>query len=51
MKEQNNEDMETLKNNQSEINNSISQINIITKSLANRVKQAENIVSGTENKE
>jgi predicted nucleic acid-binding Zn-ribbon protein len=41
MKEEINKDMETLKNNQSKINNSISQINIIIKSLVNRVKQVE----------
>jgi hypothetical protein len=34
MKEEINKDMETLKNNQSEINNLISQINITIKSLA-----------------
>jgi predicted nucleic acid-binding Zn-ribbon protein len=38
MKEEINKDMETKKNNQSEINNSVSQINILIKSLVNRVK-------------
>jgi prefoldin subunit 5 len=42
MKQEINKDMETLKNNQSEINNSISQINIAIKSLASRVEQVEN---------
>jgi predicted nucleic acid-binding Zn-ribbon protein len=36
---------ETLKNNQSEINNSISQTNITIKNLVNRVGQFENSVS------
>jgi hypothetical protein len=39
--------METLKNNQSEIKNSIYQINITIKSLLNRVEQV-NRVSGME---
>jgi predicted nucleic acid-binding Zn-ribbon protein len=38
MKEEINKDMETLKNNQSKINNSISQINIAIESLVNRVE-------------
>jgi hypothetical protein len=42
--------METLKNNQSEVNNSISQIKISVKSLVNREQQDENRVSGTEDK-
>jgi uncharacterized coiled-coil protein SlyX len=50
MKEEINKDMEPLKNNQSERNNSISQIHIVIKSLANRVKQVENRVSGMEDK-
>jgi predicted nucleic acid-binding Zn-ribbon protein len=52
MKEAINKDMETLKNknNQFEINNPISQINITIKSLMNRVEQVENRVSGTEDK-
>jgi uncharacterized coiled-coil protein SlyX len=37
--------METLKNNQSKINNSIFQIKISTESLVNRVEQVENRVS------
>jgi predicted nucleic acid-binding Zn-ribbon protein len=36
MKEEIKEDIETLKNDQSEINNSISQINIIIESLVNK---------------
>jgi prefoldin subunit 5 len=39
MKEEINKDMETLKNNQSEIKNLISQINTSIKSLVNRVEQ------------
>jgi prefoldin subunit 5 len=39
--------METLKNNKSKMNNSIAQINISFKSLANRVEQIDNRVSGT----
>jgi chromosome segregation ATPase len=50
MKEAYNKGMGTLKNNKSEINNSISQRNITIESLANRVEQAENRVSGTEDK-
>jgi hypothetical protein len=42
--------METLKNNQSEVNNSISQIKISVKSLVNREQQDENRVSGMEDK-
>jgi deferrochelatase/peroxidase EfeB len=38
-KEKINKDMETLKNNESKINNSLSQINIAIKILANRVEQ------------
>jgi predicted nucleic acid-binding Zn-ribbon protein len=45
MKEEINKYMETLKNNQSEINNSIFKINITIKSLVNRVEQVENTVS------
>jgi hypothetical protein len=37
MKEEINKDMEILKNNQSEINNSTSQINTTMKSFVNRV--------------
>jgi predicted nucleic acid-binding Zn-ribbon protein len=37
-----NKDMETLKNNQSEINKSISKIKISIKSLTNRVEQVKN---------
>jgi predicted nucleic acid-binding Zn-ribbon protein len=40
--------METLKNNQSEINNLISQLKISIKSLANRVEQVENGISKME---
>jgi ParB-like chromosome segregation protein Spo0J len=50
MKEKINKDMETLKNNQYKINNAISQINITSKSLANRVEKADNRVSGTEDR-
>jgi uncharacterized protein YoxC len=50
MKEEINKDMETLKYNQSEINNLISQINIAIERLANRVEQVENSVSGMEDK-
>jgi methyl-accepting chemotaxis protein len=50
MKEEINKHMETLKNNQFKISNSISQINITIGSLANRVEQAENRVSGTEDR-
>jgi uncharacterized coiled-coil protein SlyX len=39
-----------MKNNQSEINGSISQINVSIESLMNRVEQVENRVSGTEDK-
>jgi hypothetical protein len=39
MKEEINKDTETLKNNQSEINNSKSQINISIKSMANRERK------------
>jgi hypothetical protein len=41
MKEEINKDMESLKNNQSEINNSTSQIRIVIKSLANRMEHRE----------
>jgi predicted nucleic acid-binding Zn-ribbon protein len=44
MKEEMNKDIETLKNNQSKISNSILQTNITIESLANRVEQAENRV-------
>jgi hypothetical protein len=42
--------MKTLKNNQFEVNNSISQITITTESLVNRVEQVEIRASGTEGK-
>jgi hypothetical protein len=42
--------METLKNNQSKVNNSISQIKISIKCLVNREEQVENRVSGMEDK-
>jgi hypothetical protein len=42
--------METLKNNQFEVNNSISQITIATESLVNRAEQVEIRVWGTEDK-
>jgi gas vesicle protein len=42
MKEKINKDMEVLKNNQSEINSTISKIKISIESLANRVEQVEN---------
>jgi hypothetical protein len=42
--------METLKSNQSEINNSICQIKISIKSLVNGVEQVEDRVSGPEDK-
>jgi chromosome segregation ATPase len=42
--------METLKNNQSEINNLISQIKISIESLTNKVEQVENRVLGMEDK-
>jgi predicted nucleic acid-binding Zn-ribbon protein len=44
MKEEINKDMEFLKNNQSDINDSISQIKISMKSLMNRVEQIEHRV-------
>jgi predicted nucleic acid-binding Zn-ribbon protein len=44
MNEEIKKDVETLKNNQSEINNSISQTNITIKSLVNRVEQIENSI-------
>jgi DNA repair ATPase RecN len=47
MKEKNNKIMEMLKNNQSEINNLIPQINATIESLVNRVELAENRISGT----
>jgi predicted nucleic acid-binding Zn-ribbon protein len=50
MKEEINEDVETLKNNQSKRNNSISQINIAIESLVNTVEQVENRISGMETK-
>jgi predicted nucleic acid-binding Zn-ribbon protein len=50
MKEEINNDMETQKNNQSEINISIVQINITIEILANRMEQVENTISGTEGK-
>jgi chromosome segregation ATPase len=43
-------DMGTMKNNQSEINNSISHIKISFKSLENRVEKVVNTISGTEDK-
>jgi predicted nucleic acid-binding Zn-ribbon protein len=46
MKEEINKHLETLKNNPSKINNSISQINITIETLVNRVNQVENRVSG-----
>jgi archaellum component FlaC len=42
MKEEINKDLECLKSNQPNINNSISQINITIENLANRVEQAQN---------
>jgi prophage DNA circulation protein len=45
-----NKNMETLKNNQSEVSNSIYQMNILTKSLVNRADHIENRISGTEDK-
>jgi predicted nucleic acid-binding Zn-ribbon protein len=42
MKQAINKDMETLKNNKSEINNPKSQINVTIGSLVNRVEQVEN---------
>jgi prefoldin subunit 5 len=51
MKEEINKNIEILKNNQPEINSSIYQIKISIQSLANRVKEVENRVSGTEDKE
>jgi hypothetical protein len=42
--------METLKNNQCEINDSISQIKIFIKSLVNRVEQVQNKNIRTEDK-
>jgi esterase/lipase len=48
MNEEINKNMETLKNNQSEINNSISKIKIYIKILVNRVEQVETRVSGVE---
>jgi prophage DNA circulation protein len=45
-----NKDMETLKNNQSEINNSVSQAKISIVTLVNKVEQIENGVLGTEAK-
>jgi prophage DNA circulation protein len=50
MKEEINKNMETRKNNQSKINNSISQIKILIEILANTVQQVENRVSGMEDK-
>jgi predicted nucleic acid-binding Zn-ribbon protein len=50
MKEVINKDIEILKNNQSEMNNSVSQIQISFKSIGNRVEQVENRVSGTADK-
>jgi predicted nucleic acid-binding Zn-ribbon protein len=50
MKEEINKDTGILKNNQYEMNRSISQIKISRKNLANRVEQVENRVSGTEDK-
>jgi uncharacterized coiled-coil protein SlyX len=50
MKEEINKDMETLKNNQSEINSSISPQKTSIESFINRVEQVENRVSGTEDK-
>jgi peptidoglycan hydrolase CwlO-like protein len=50
MKEEINKDIEILKNNQSEIHSSISQIKISIKSLVNIVVQVENRESGTEDK-
>jgi F0F1-type ATP synthase membrane subunit b/b' len=47
MKEEVNTEVENLKNNQSEINSSICHITISIKSLANRVEQFKNRVSGT----
>jgi hypothetical protein len=47
MKKEINEDIETLKNNQSEINNSIFPLKS-QKTLLNRVKQVENRVLDTE---
>jgi uncharacterized coiled-coil protein SlyX len=50
MKEEINKDMETLKKNQADINNSICQIKFSIKSVPNKVEQVENRVSGTEGK-
>jgi predicted nucleic acid-binding Zn-ribbon protein len=51
MKEEIYKYMETRKDKQSEINNSIFQIKISIESLGNRVEQIENRVSGSEDKE
>jgi methyl-accepting chemotaxis protein len=50
MKKEINKDMETLKNNQCEINSSMSKINITIKTLAHKVEQVGNRVSGMEDK-
>jgi peptidoglycan hydrolase CwlO-like protein len=50
MKGEINKDMETLKSSQSEINNSISQINIISESLVNRMEHVESRVTGQKTK-
>jgi chromosome segregation ATPase len=50
MKEETNKDIEILKNNQIEMNSSISQIKIPIKSLVNRVEPVENRGSGTEDR-
>jgi predicted nucleic acid-binding Zn-ribbon protein len=51
MKEEINKDMEVLKDNQSDINISISQIKISIKSLENRMDQVEIRVSCAEDRE
>jgi hypothetical protein len=48
MKEEINKNIKILKDNQSEMNSSISQITISTESLVNREEQVESRVSGTE---
>jgi esterase/lipase len=48
MKEEINKNIKILKDNQSEMNSSISQIKISTESLVNREEQVESRVSGTE---
>jgi predicted nucleic acid-binding Zn-ribbon protein len=45
-----NKDIEIMKNNQSEINSTISQRKISVKSLVKRVEQVENRISRTEDK-